>query len=67
MPATGQVVVRERGRVLAVATLRKDASGKVAVRLPRLKRGVHHLRVELLGSAVQLPSASGYVRLVVRR
>ncbi|MFJ9314838.1 HtaA domain-containing protein [Pimelobacter simplex] len=67
VPATGQVVVRERGKVIAVATLRKDASGKVAVRLPRLKRGVHHLRVELLGSAVQLPSASGYVRLVVRR
>ncbi|XBB67666.1 HtaA domain-containing protein [Nocardioides sp. WV_118_6] len=67
VPATGQVVVRERGKVIAVATLRKDASGKVVVRLPRLKRGVHHLRVELLGSAVQLPSASGYVRLVVRR
>lgn len=67
VPATGQVVVRERGRVIAVATLRKDAAGQVVIRLPRLKRGVHHLRVELLGNAVQRPSATGFVRLAVRR
>ncbi len=63
---TGQIVVTENGRVLATARLTAKARGRVVIRLPRLAKGRHHLRLELGGSAVQEPVATSYRRLIVR-
>jgi len=64
---TGSVLVRDRGRVIAVATLR--ASGRVTVRLPRLKKGAHRIRVSLApGPLFESATArAGVLRVKARR
>lgn len=61
--ASGTVVVLDRGRKIARATLR---SGTAKVRLPRLRRGPHVLVASYLGSDLVRPSASSPRRVRVR-
>jgi hypothetical protein len=63
---TGQVVIREGGRVVAVATLTAQAGGRLTVRLPRLTPGRHHLRATLAGSELFRSGTSPYRTVVVR-
>ncbi|MCR6032322.1 glycosyl hydrolase [Nocardioides sp. zg-579] len=49
-PATGEVRVKEGGVVIALDAL--DARGRAQVRLPRLRAGVHRLKLVYTGSAV---------------
>ncbi|MDQ6522635.1 HtaA domain-containing protein [Nocardioides sp. LHD-245] len=62
----GQVVVREGGKVRATGQLAVDRRGRLKIRLPRLAKGRHFLRLELAGNATQEPVRTAYRRLVVR-
>lgn len=66
LPVTGQVVVRERGRIIAVGRLRASHHGVLTVRLPRLARGTHYLRASIGATELNLARSSKYQRLVVR-
>ncbi|WGX95558.1 HtaA domain-containing protein [Nocardioides sp. L-11A] len=61
---TGQVVVREGGKVLATVHLGNRA--RVKIRLPRLAKGRHFVRLELAGTVAQEPARTAYRKLVVR-
>jgi hypothetical protein len=63
---SGQVVVRDRGRIVAVRKLRAARRGRVSLTLPRLAPGPHFLRVSLLGNGRQRAAASGYRAVAVR-
>lgn len=60
---TGQVLVQDKGRTIGRATLSASHRGRVTVRLPKLKKGVHKLVVKYLGSSTVRPS-TGPVRTV---
>ncbi|KRB78092.1 hypothetical protein ASE01_08000 [Nocardioides sp. Root190] len=64
---SGQVVVKDGGRVIKVATLRSTAKGRISIRLPRLARGTHHLRIELSATTLQQGVVTTYKALSVRR
>ncbi|MCR1784278.1 HtaA domain-containing protein [Nocardioides carbamazepini] len=63
---TGQVVVREGGKVRATARLTLDRQGRLKIRLPHLAKGRHFLRLELPGNAAQEPTQTAFKKLVVR-
>jgi len=46
--------------------VRLGAANRVRIRLPRLARGRHFVRLELAGSATQEPVVTAYRKLVVR-
>jgi hypothetical protein len=48
--ATGQLLVRDRGRVVAAVQLHRSDRGRVVVTLPRLRTGRHVLTVSLAAS-----------------
>ncbi|GAA1540481.1 hypothetical protein GCM10009788_49080 [Nocardioides humi] len=64
---TGQVVVREGGKVVATAHLARAENGRLKIKLPRLAKGRHFLRLELAGNATQEPAQTAYQKLVVRK
>jgi hypothetical protein len=59
-PAVGQLLVRDRGRVVEAAQLRRSDRGRIVVKLPRLRPGRHVLTVSLAASdryqAVRTPA-----------
>jgi hypothetical protein len=57
---TGQIVVRDGGRIIEVGRLRRADRGTVPVALPRLRRGTHFLRVSLSGGRLQQGVTTGY-------
>jgi hypothetical protein len=57
---TGQLVVRDRGRVVRVVRLRRSDAGRRTIRLPRLAAGPHLLRVALAAGPLQRAAASGF-------
>ena len=59
VPASGRVVLLDRGRRVGTAILR---GARATVRVP-LRRGVHRLQVRYLGSSRVLPASSA-VRVV---
>lgn len=66
VPATGAtVMVHDRGRIIRTAQV--TANGKVTVKLPRLDRGRHPLRVYVVAGEGYHAAWSGKVTLVVRR
>ena len=68
MTADGGVKPDGRVKILVDGKVRRTAqltSGKVVVRLPRLKVGPHRVRATYLGSATTEKSSSKVARLVV--
>lgn len=57
---TGQIVVRDGGRIVRVGRLRRADEGRAQILLPRLQRGVHYLRVSLTGSSLQRHATTQY-------
>ncbi|MFI5430265.1 Ig-like domain repeat protein [Aeromicrobium sp. UC242_57] len=49
---TGQLVIRDGGRILKTATLKAGHKGRLTVKLPHLKKGTHYLRVSLASGAL---------------
>lgn len=62
----GQIKVLDRTKVLKKLTLVTAKNGKVTVRLPKLKRGKHRIRVKYLGDATTQGSRSKAMRLSVQ-
>ncbi|WP_231249478.1 Ig-like domain repeat protein [Nocardioides furvisabuli] len=62
----GQIKVMDRTKVLKKLTLVTAKNGKVTVRLPKLKRGKHRIRVKYLGDATTQGSRSKAMRLSVQ-
>lgn len=54
----GTLVVKDRGRTIGRASLKKSHQGRVVVRLPRLREGRHILVVRYSGSATTTASSS---------
>jgi hypothetical protein len=63
---TGQLVVRDSGRIVAVRGLRAKHKGRTVVRLPKLRRGVHFLRVGLAANSRQRTATTAYRTRKVR-
>ncbi|WP_205470939.1 Ig-like domain-containing protein [Nocardioides sp. SYSU D00038] len=63
---TGQVVLLDKGKRIASGKLAAGHRGRIVLRLPKLKRGVHKLVVKYLGSSTVKPSASATRTLRVR-
>lgn len=63
---TGRVVVLDKGRTIGTADLAAAAKGKVTIRLPKMKKGVHKLVVKYLGSAKVKPSQSSLKKVTLR-
>ncbi|WP_107773007.1 Ig-like domain-containing protein [Nocardioides sediminis] len=63
---TGKVVVRDKGRTIARATLQASHQGRITVRLPRLRKGKHVLVAQYLGSPTVAASSSGKRTLRLR-
>lgn len=57
---SGQLVVRDRGRIVRVGRLRRSDAGRTTVVLPTLRPGVHFLRVALSSGPVQQAAATGF-------
>jgi hypothetical protein len=55
---TGAVVVKDRGRVIAKATLKAADRGRIVLVLPRLRRGKHVLVASYGGSAATATSSA---------
>lgn len=62
----GQVVVRDKGKVIGRADLRADQTGRVVVRLARLRKGTHKLVASYAGSSTVAASASAPRRITLR-
>ena len=62
----GQLVIRDGGKVVAIKTLKPSAKGTLVVKLPRLKKGKHFLRVSLRGNSNQVGVSSSYRVLRVK-
>ena len=60
---TGGIVVKDKGRTIARATLGAGDRGRVVVTLPRLRKGTHVLVVHYAGSADTAPSSSAERRI----
>lgn len=63
---TGQLVVRDRGRIVRIAPLRQADKGRLRVALPRLRRGAHVLRVSLSGGELQHAATTSYRMVSVK-
>ena len=63
---TGRLVVKDKGVAIARATLRAEHEGRLAVRLPRMRKGSHRLTVSYLGSDRVKPSTSATKRVTLR-
>lgn len=63
---TGQIVIRDGSRIVAVKTLRTSHRGKLTVTLPKLSRGKHYLRVSIGSTPVSSPRTSAYKALRVK-
>lgn len=63
---TGQLIVRDGGKIIAVKTLKPSAKGKVTVTLPKLPKGKHFVKVTLTGNSLQTTKSTGYRVLRVK-
>jgi hypothetical protein len=63
---TGQLVVRDRGRIVRIAPLRRADKGRLRITLPRLRPGAHVLRVSLSGGELQHAAATGHRMVSVK-
>lgn len=63
---TGQLVIRDGGKIIAIKTLKPTAKGKVTVTLPQLAKGKHFIKVTLTGNSLQTTKSTGYRNLQVR-
>lgn len=57
---TGQLVIRDGGRIVRIGVLRRADKGRARIVLPRLLRGTHYLRVSLSGSPLQHATSTAY-------
>ncbi|WP_126688196.1 hypothetical protein [Nocardioides ferulae] len=64
--AVGRIAVKVNGKVVAERKVREAADGQVRVKLPKLKRGVHKVRVVFTGGEGVESSTSDRVLLKVR-
>lgn len=64
--ATGQVVIRDGGRIIATKALGAGKDGVLRVRLPKLGKGRHWLRAGIGSTALHTTAASPYRHLRVR-
>lgn len=55
---TGRVVIKDKGRTIARATLTSSHGGRIVVRLPRLRTGKHVLVAHYAGSSATAASSS---------
>ncbi len=62
----GVLKIMDRTKVLKKVTLVTAKNGKITVRLPKLKRGKHRIRVKYLGDATTQGSRSKGLRLSVQ-
>lgn len=62
----GQVVIRDGGRIVRTARLAAGGSGLLTVRLPKLRRGAHHLRASIGATDLHTAASSPYRTLRVR-
>jgi len=63
---TGQLVVRDGSKVIAVRTLKASQKGRITLTLPKLAKGRHYVKVTLNGTAAQQPTTSPFRALRVR-
>ena len=63
---TGQVVVTDKGKVIAKASLTAGQRGKLTITLPKMRKGTHKLVVKYLGSTKVKPSASRLTKVTLR-
>jgi hypothetical protein len=64
--ATGDLVVTDKGKVVARAKLAPSHRGKITIKLPKMKKGKHTLVVKYLGSGQVKPSASTPKKVTLR-
>lgn len=62
----GQLVIRDGGRILKTATLKVGHRGKLTIKLPKLTKGTHYLRVSLASGALHGSATSPYIKVKVR-
>lgn len=62
----GVIKIMDRTKVLKKLTLLTAKNGKITVRLPKLKKGKHRIRVKYLGNATTQGSRSKAMRLSVQ-
>ncbi|MBJ7357838.1 Ig-like domain-containing protein [Nocardioides sp.] len=63
---TGDVVVTDKGKVVAKARLVAGQRGKLTIMLPKMRRGTHKLAVKYLGSDQVKPSSSATKKVTLR-
>lgn len=63
---TGQLVIRDGNRTVAVRTLRSGHRGKLTIRLPKTSRGKHYLRASIVGTPLLTSRTSTYRTIRVR-
>ncbi len=63
--ATGTVQVTEGKKTLVTKQLATAANGRLTIKLPKLPKGKHALKVRYLGSTGVAPSSSGKVKIKV--
>ena len=63
---TGDLVVTDKGKVVARAKLAPGHRGRLTITLPKMKKGKHTLVVKYLGSRQVKPSASAAKKVTLR-
>ena len=63
---TGQLVVTDKGKVVARAKLAAGHRGRITLTLPKMKKGRHTLVVKYLGSGQVKPSSSATKQVTLR-
>ena len=63
---TGDLVVTDKGRVIAKARLAAGQSGRLTITLPKMRKGTHKLVVKYLGSALVAPSSTAPKKVTLR-
>lgn len=63
---TGQLVIRDGGKIVAIKTLAASRRGKVTVTLPKLAKGKHYIRVTLSSNSQQNSATTSYRNLRIK-
>lgn len=63
---TGQLVIRDGGKIIQISTMKTGHKGRITITLPRLKKGKHYLRATISGSSLQSSRTTTYKTLTVR-
>lgn len=62
----GQLVIRDGGRIIKTAKLKVGHKGQLTVKLPKLAKGKHFLRVSLASGSLHGSATSSYITVTVR-